>query len=93
MTGPVPAGAAQVVLDEATVVIPLAGLIDLDAERARLGRERAKADTEAEKIARKLANADFVARAPEEVVAENRERLETAHADAARLTAALARLG
>jgi len=93
LAGPVPAGAAQVVLDEATVVIPLAGLIDLDAERARLGRERAKAETEAEKIARKLDNADFVARAPEEVVAENRERLETAHADAARLTAALARLG
>jgi len=88
-----PAGAAQSVLDEATIVVPLAGLIDLDAERARLDRDRMKAEGEAEKVARKLANADFVARAPEDVVAENRERLEAARAEAARLKAALRRLG
>ena len=93
LVGPLPAGAAQTVLDEATIVVPLAGLIDLDAERARLGRERAKALGEAEKVARKLANADFVARAPEEVVAENRERLAAAEAEAARIAAALARIG
>ncbi len=93
LAGPPPRDAAQVVLDEATIVIPLAGLIDLDAERTRLGRERDKAAGEAEKIARKLDNADFVARAPEEVVAENRERLDAAREDATRLAAALARLG
>ncbi len=80
-------------LDEATIVVPLAGLIDLDAERARLDRDRVKAEGEAEKVARKLANTDFVARAPEDVVAENRERLEAARAEAARLAAALGRLG
>ena len=47
----------------------------------------------ARKTAQKLANADFVSRAPEEVVAENRERLETAQAEIARLQAALDRLG
>ncbi len=79
-------------LDETTVAIPLAGLIDIDAERTRLARERDKAQAEARKIEQKLANADFVRRAPEDVVQENRDRLEAAHAEIARLTAALARI-
>ena len=83
LTGELPKGSAQVVLDEATVVLPLAGVIDVDAERTRLGREHAKAAQDADKIARKLENADFVARAPEEVVDENRERLEAARQEAA----------
>jgi valyl-tRNA synthetase len=93
LEGEVPRGSAQAVLDEATIVLPLAGLIDLEAERARLQRERAKADKEAEALARKLANPDFVTRAKEEVVEENRERLRAAQADVARLEAALARIG
>jgi len=88
-----PPGSAQAVVDEATLVLPLAGIIDLAAERARLARERDKARSEAEKIAKKLDNADFVARAPEEVVAENRERLAAARQEVARLEAALARIG
>jgi valyl-tRNA synthetase len=88
-----PAECAQLVLDEATLLLPLAGLIDVAAERARLAREAARALDEAEKVARKLANADFVARAPPEVVAENRAREATARAEAARLAAALGRLG
>ena len=55
-----PKGAAQAVVDEATVVLPLAGTIDVDAERARLTRERDKAAGEAAKLAKKLENADFV---------------------------------
>jgi valyl-tRNA synthetase len=92
LDGDVPRGSAQAVLDEATIVLPLAGLIDIDAERARLGRERDKIAAEADKVARKLDNADFVARAKEEVVAENRERLQAARDEIARLEAALARL-
>jgi valyl-tRNA synthetase len=80
------------VLDEATLLLPLAGIIDLDAERARLQRDRGRALEEAEKVARKLGNADFVARAPVEVVAENRAREAAARDEAARLEAALARL-
>ena len=92
LEGEVPAGSAQSTLDEATIVLPLAGLIDLDAERARLAREAGKARDEADKIARKLANPDFVARAREEVVEENRDRLAAMQADMARLEAALARI-
>jgi valyl-tRNA synthetase len=93
LTGEVPRGAAQAVVDEMTVVLPLADVIDLAAERTRLERERGKAAREAEQIARKLGNADFLARAPEEVVEENRERLASAEAEIARLEAALARIG
>ena len=66
---------AQVVVGEATVVLPLAGVIDVVAERARLSKDRAKAEGEARKVEKKLGNPDFIARAKEEVVEENRERL------------------
>ena len=93
LAGTMPVGSAQAVLDEATVVLPLSGLIDLVAERKRLAGARAKALAEGEKVSRKLANADFVARAPEEIVEENRERLAGFQAEAARLDAELARIG
>jgi valyl-tRNA synthetase len=93
LDGPVPKGSAQAVLDETTVVLPLEGLIDLAAERVRLAKDRDKLAADAGKTRQKLANADFVARAPEDVVAENRERLATAESEIARLNEALARLG
>jgi valyl-tRNA synthetase len=74
-------------------VLPLADVIDVGTERVRLTRDRDKATGEARKFAQKLDNADFVRRAPEEVVAENRERLAAAQADIARLEAALQRIG
>jgi len=89
LAGDMPKGAAQAVVGEATVVLPLAGTIDVEAERARLTRERGKAAGEAAKLAGKLENADFVSRAPEDVVAENRERLAAFQAEMARLEAAL----
>jgi valyl-tRNA synthetase len=92
LDGEVPKGVAQAVLGEATVMLPLAGVIDIPAERARLSKERAKAEGEARKVEAKLGNADFIARAPEEVVEENRERLAAARAEMARLDAALARI-
>jgi valyl-tRNA synthetase len=76
-----------------SAMLPLEGVIDLGAERTRLAKARAAAQAEAQKIAAKLANADFVARAKEEVVEENRERLADAEAEIARLGAALARIG
>jgi valyl-tRNA synthetase len=93
LDGDMPKGSAQAMLDGATVVLPLADVIDLGAERARLGKERDKAAGEARKIAQKLDNADFVRRAPEEVVEENRERLAAAQAEVARLQLALQRIG
>ncbi len=92
LEGAPPKGVAQVVVGEATVMLPLADVIDLAAERARLAKARAAAEAEAQKIGAKLGNADFVARAKEEVVEENRERLAAAEAEMARLDAALARL-
>ncbi|MBV8915014.1 MAG: valine--tRNA ligase [Acetobacteraceae bacterium] len=92
LEGAMPPGSAQAVLDEATVVIPLAGLIDVEAERARLDKDRAKAIGEAQKVQRKLENADFVRRAPPEVVEESRERLASFEQEIARLEAAIARI-
>jgi valyl-tRNA synthetase len=88
----IPQGAAQSVLDEATLVLPLAGVIDLAAERARLARDVARAGDEVGKLERKLENADFVSRAKPEVVEENRERLIAARDQMARLEAALGRI-
>ncbi|WP_419728826.1 valine--tRNA ligase [Lichenicola sp.] len=93
LDGEMPHGAAQAVVDEATLILPLAGIIDLAAERARLQKDRARAVDEAVKVERKLANADFVARAKPEVVEENRERLSAFQQETARLDAALRRLG
>jgi valyl-tRNA synthetase len=92
LVGDVQRGSAQAVVGEATVVIPLAGLIDLDAERARLQKDRVRVEKDAEITRKKLDNADFVARAKPEVVEENRERLANAMAELARLDAALARI-
>jgi valyl-tRNA synthetase len=92
LTGEVPRGSAQAVINEATVILPLAELIDLDAERARLQSAQAKAAAELAKVEQKLGNADFVARAPEAIIAENRERRENFQAEIARLEAALQRI-
>ncbi len=86
-------GAVPVAAPGIAGVLPLAGVIDILAERARLGREIGKVEADARKTEAKLANADFVARAPEEVIEENRERLADAKGRLATLGAALARLG
>ena len=86
-------GAAQLVVDEATMLIPLAGLIDLDKEKARLAKEVERAVLEIAKVEKKLGNADFVAKARPEVVEENQERLAEWQAIVDRLSAALTRLG
>ncbi|KAA2215215.1 valine--tRNA ligase [Teichococcus oryzae] len=90
--GEAPKGVAQAVVGEATVLLPLAEVIDLGAERARLAREQDKVKAEMAKITAKLSNADFVSRAKPEVVEENRERLAASEAELARLQAALARI-
>lgn len=93
-TAPPPAGgAAQIVVEEATFVLPLEGVIDLAAERARLEKAVQAATKEAGSIAGRLSNEAFVAKAKPEVVAENRERLAALQAEAERLQAALSRLG
>jgi valyl-tRNA synthetase len=82
----------QIVLGEVTISMPLAGVIDIAAERARLAREVEKAAREIDKIEAKLANQQFIAKAKEEVVEEQRERLAEAIELRTRTEAALARL-
>ena len=86
------AGAIPYVADGAAFAMPVAEFIDLAVERARLRKELAARDQEIERASRKLANPDFVSRAPEEVVEENRERLIDAESVKERLQVALARL-
>ena len=88
-----PAGSAQMLVRGLTVAMPLAGAIDISAEKARLSKEIGKLDGEAKKIEAKLGNPDFLTRAKEEVVEENRERLEDTRAKIAKMTVALERLG
>ena len=90
--GKAPAGAVQIVLDEATLALPLAGIIDVAAESKRLKREIDKVGSEIRQLDAKLANEKFVSRAPEHVVEEQRERKADAEATAARLEQALKRL-
>jgi valyl-tRNA synthetase len=90
--GAPPTGSVTFVLDEAIVALPLDGIVDFAAEVVRLGKEIARLDGEAQKIRAKLSNAQFIERAPEEVVEEQRERLADAETTSAKLVAALERL-
>jgi valyl-tRNA synthetase len=85
-------GAIQIVLGEATVSMPLAGVIDIVAERGRLAKEVEKAAREIAKIEAKLGNEKFMAKAKEEVIEEQRERLAEATQLHAKTEAALTRL-
>ncbi|PHM29714.1 valine--tRNA ligase [Xenorhabdus budapestensis] len=74
-------------INGAEILIPMAGLIDKDAELARLDKEIEKLDKEINSIEVKLANEGFVSRAPEAVVAKERERLATDNAAKEKLLA------
>jgi len=94
VAGDVPAGGAlQIVVDEATFVLPLGDVIDLDAERARLTKAIAAAEKERDALAGRLGNASFVERAKPEAVEKARADHVDKLAEAARLHAALGRLG
>ena len=86
-------GAVDFLIDGARFVLPLEEAIDIDKERARHERELADITAEIGKLEKKLANRDFVARAPEEVVEEQRKRHQEAIAERAKRAEALARLG
>ncbi|MGJ4939346.1 valine--tRNA ligase [Bradyrhizobium sp. HKCCYLS1011] len=87
-----PEGSAQLVVRGEVAALPLKGVVDLAAERTRLGKEIAKADADIERVDKKLGNPNFVAKAAEEVVEEEREKREAAIARKAKLEEALQRL-
>jgi len=86
-------GSARGSVDGMEIGLPLADILDLTAEAARLNKEIGGVTAEIEKISRKLDNPAFIAKAPEDVVAENRRRLDEENTRLNGLTAALKRLG
>ena len=87
-----PQGSVQLVVRGEVAALPLIGVIDLAAERARLSKEIQKADADIARVDAKLGNANFVARAPEEVVEEEKEKREEAVGRKAKIAEALERL-
>ncbi|KST57208.1 valine--tRNA ligase [Methylobacterium sp. GXS13] len=87
-----PKNSVQLLVRGSVAALPLEGIVDLAAEVARLKKEQGKAQGEIKKIDAKLGNADFVARAPEEIIEENRERREAEAARLVKIEEALARL-
>lgn len=87
-----PKGAVQTVLDEATLVLPIADIIDLDKERARLKKEIEKLNSDLEKINQKLENQDFMSRASDEIIDEQKSRKTTAETTLNKLSQALKQL-
>jgi valyl-tRNA synthetase len=87
-----PRGAVQLLVRGEVAALPLVGVIDLNAERARLEKELGKIADDISRIDKKLGNAEFMARAPEEVVEEQREKREEAEGRQAKVREALERL-
>jgi len=85
-------GSIQIIVGGEVVALQLQGVIDLAAERARLTKEMAKCDADIARVDQKLGNADFLKRAPEEIVEGEREKREEAQARKTKIAEALERL-
>lgn len=92
LSGDVPKGAVQDVIDEATIILPIAEAIDLTEEKSRLDKEIAKQVSEIDRFEKKLGNQKFVANAPDEVVATERQKLADSQATKEKLEEARERL-
>jgi valyl-tRNA synthetase len=87
-----PEGAVQLLVRGEVAALPLKGVINFSAERARLDKELSKADADIKRVDAKLANEKFVANAPDEIVEEEKEKREAAAARKAKILEALERL-
>jgi valyl-tRNA synthetase len=92
-TGVTQGGAAQIVVDEATFVLPLEGVIDIEAEKTRLAKAAEAAEKERDSLAGRLDNPSFLERAKPEAVEKARADHAEKASDAEKYRAALARLG
>ena len=92
LDGAAPNGAISVVVGEATYYLPLAGVIDIDAEKSRLSKNLEKLTKEIASVSGRLNNENFVAKAPDHVIAENKKGLEEAKIKADKINQALERL-
>ena len=87
-----PQGSVQLLVRGETAALPLKGVVDLAAERTRLEKEMSKVEADIKRVDAKLGNAQFLARAPEEVVEEEREKRDEALARKQKIIEALERL-
>jgi valyl-tRNA synthetase len=87
-----PEGAVQLLVRGEVAALPLKGVIDFSAEKARLDKELTKAEADIKRVDAKLANEKFVANAPEEIVEEEKEKREAALARKTKILEALERL-
>ncbi len=92
LTENVSKGAIQTVLEEATLILPIADIIDLDKERQRLEKEIKKLTDDIKKIEQKLSNEQFLSNAPEDVIAEQKNRKQEAQNVVNKLSTALKQL-
>ena len=90
--GAAPRGALQLVVRDQVVALPLGGIVDLAAERARLDKGIENVRLEIDKVEAKLGNEDFLSRAPDDVIAEHEERREAFQERLTKLTHARERL-
>lgn len=93
LNGDIPKGSIQAVVDKTTLILPIADIIDLDQERARLKKQIEKLDAEIKGIEQRLSNENFISKAPEEVVEEQKSRKAEVEGVKAKLAAALQQLG
>ena len=87
-----PQGSVQLVIRGEVAALPLKGIIDVAAEKARLQKEIAKVDADIKRVDAKLGNPDFVRKAPEEIIDGEREKREEAESRRAKILEALERL-
>jgi valyl-tRNA synthetase len=87
-----PQGAVQLLVRGEVAALPLKGVIDFSAEKARLDKEIVKADADIKRVDAKLGNEKFVANAPDEIVEEEKEKREAAVARKEKILEALERL-
>lgn len=92
LTDETPKGAVQAVLDEATLILPIADIIDLDKERTRLQKQIDKLNKDVKQIEQKLGNEKFLANAPEEIVEEQKRRKSDAEEVISKISNALKQL-
>ena len=85
-------GVAQAIVEEATLVLPLGNTIDVKAEKERLQKELVKTQQEVDALTSKLGNKDFVARAPQDIVETQQQRLKAAQLAVQKLETALKKL-
>jgi valyl-tRNA synthetase len=89
----VPAQVAKTFLPEAEVFLPLEGVIDIEAEKRRLTKERDRVSALVERARAKLASQDFVSKAPAEVVEQQSEKLAEFEQKLRKLDDSLSSLG